>query len=114
MNVVIINRRPVLASLLTILDAYIAHQREVIRKRSEFDLAHAKARFHIVEGLIKAISILDEVIKTIRESKDRMDSIKNLIKNFKFTDEQATAIVDMRLYRLSNTDIKALEKNKRN
>ena len=112
-DVVIINRRPVLASLLTILDAYIAHQREVIRKRSEFDLAHAKARFHIVEGLIKAISILDEVIKTIRESKDRMDSIKNLIKNFKFTDEQATAIVDMRLYRLSNTDIKALEEEQK-
>ena len=112
-DVVIINRRPVLASLLTILDAYIAHQREVIRKRSEFDLAHAKARFHIVEGLIKAISILDEVIKTIRESKDRMDSIKNLIKNFKFTDEQATAIVDMRLYRLSNTDIKALKEEQK-
>ena len=112
-DVVIINRRPVLASLLTILDAYIAHQREVIRKRSEFDLAHAKARFHIVEGLIKAISILDEVIKTIRESKDRMDSIKNLIKNFKFTNEQATAIVDMRLYRLSNTDIKALEEEQK-
>ena len=111
-NVVIVKRRPVLASLLLILDAYIEHQRDVIKKRSEFDLAHAKARYHIVEGLIKAISVLDEVIKTIRESKDRTDSINNLINKFNFTEEQATAIVDMRLYRLSNTDILALEEEK--
>lgn len=112
--VVIVNRRPMLLGVLGILDAYIAHQREVIKKRSEFDLAHAKARYHIVEGLIKAISILDEVIKTIRESKDRQDSINNLITKFNFTTEQATAIVDMRLYRLSNTDILALEEEKNN
>ena len=112
--VVIVNRRPMLLGVLGILDAYIAHQREVIRKRSEFDLAHAKARYHIVEGLIKAISILDEVIKTIRSSKDRTDSINNLITRFKFTEKQATAIVDMRLYRLSNTDIVALEEEKTN
>ena len=108
-NVVIVKRRPVLANLLLILDAYIEHQRDVVKKRSEFDLEHAKARYHIVEGLIKAISVLDEVIKIIRESKDRADSIINLINKFKFTEEQATAIVDMRLYRLSNTDIIALE-----
>ena len=108
-NVVIVKRRPVLANLLLILDAYIEHQRDVVKKRSEFDLEHAKARYHIVEGLIKAISVLDEVIKAIRESKDRADSIINLINKFKFTEEQATAIVDMRLYRLSNTDIIALE-----
>ena len=112
-NVVIVNRRPVLASLTLILDAYIAHQRDVVKRRSEFDLAHAKARYHIVEGLIKAISILDEVIKIIRESKDRTDSIKNLIERFNFTEEQATAIVDMRLYRLSNTDIVALEEEQK-
>ena len=112
--VVIVNRRPMLLGVLGILDAYIAHQREVIRKRTEFDLAHAKARYHIVEGLIKAISILDEVIKTIRSSKDRADSIKNLISRFEFTEKQATAIVDMRLYRLSNTDIVALEEEKKN
>ena len=112
-NVVIVNRRPVLAGLILILDAYIAHQRDVVKRRSEFDLAHAKARYHIVEGLIKAISILDEVIKIIRESKDRTDSIKNLIDKFKFTEEQATAIVDMRLYRLSNTDIVALEEEQK-
>ena len=112
--VVIVNRRPMLLGVPGILDAYIAHQREVIKKRSEFDLAHAKARYHIVEGLIKAISILDEVIKTIRSSKDRADSINNLISRFKFTEKQATAIVDMRLYRLSNTDIVALEEEKKN
>ncbi len=111
-NVVIVKRRPVLANLLLILDAYIEHQRDVVKKRSEFDLAHAKARFHIVEGLIKAISVLDEVIKTIRESKDRADSIVNLVKKFEFTEEQATAIVDMRLYRLSNTDIILLEEER--
>lgn len=107
--VVIVNRRPMLLGVSGILDAYIAHQREVIQRRSEFDLAHAKARHHIVEGLIKAISILDEVIKIIRGSKDRADSINNLITKFSFTTEQATAIVDMRLYRLSNTDITALK-----
>ena len=112
-NVVIIKRRPVLAGLLLILDSYIEHQRDVVKKRSEFDLTHAKTRYHIVEGLIKAISVLDEVIKTIRESKDRTDSIKNLIEKFKFTEEQATAIVDMRLYRLSNTDIIALEEEQK-
>ena len=112
-NVVIIKRRPVLAGLLLILDSYIEHQRDVVKKRSEFDLTHAKTRYHIVEGLIKAISVLDEVIKTIRESKDRTDSIKNLIDKFKFTEEQATAIVDMRLYRLSNTDIIALEEEQK-
>ena len=111
--VVIVNRRPMLLGVLGILDAYIAHQREVIKKRTEFDLAHAKARYHIVEGLIKAISILDEVIKVIRASKNRASSITNLVKEFKFTEEQATAIVDMRLYRLSNTDIKALEEEQK-
>lgn len=111
--VVIVNRRPMLLGVLGILDAYIAHQREIIKKRSEFDLAHAKSRYHIVEGLIKAISILDEVITTIRKSKDRLDSINNLITKFNFTEKQATAIVDMRLYRLSNTDIKALEEEQK-
>lgn len=112
--VVIVNRRPMLLGILGILDAYIAHQRDVIKRRSEFDLAHAKSRYHIVEGLIKAISILDEVIKIIRGSKDRTDSINNLINKFQFTTEQATAIVDMRLYRLSNTDIKILEEEQKN
>ena len=112
--ITIINRRPVLVGILGILDAYIAHQKEVTYKKCEFDLAHAKARYHIVEGLIKAISILDQVIKTIRASKDRMDAIENLVIKYQFTNEQATAIVDMRLYRLTNTDITILEEEVKN
>ena len=110
----IVNRRPMLLGVIGILDAYIAHQREVVLKRTNFDLEHAKARYHIVEGLIKAISVLDEVIKIIRASMDRQDSINNLISRFEFTEAQATAIVDMRLYRLSNTDIVALQEEKAN
>ena len=112
--ITIINRRPVLVGILGILDAYIAHQKEVTYKKCEFDLAHAKARFHIVEGLIKAISILDQVIKTIRASKDRADAIENLVIKYTFTNEQATAIVDMRLYRLTNTDVTILEEELKN
>ena len=112
--VVIEKRRPKLLGVIPILDAYITHQREVIFKRTTFDLEHAKARYHIVEGLIKAISILDEVIKTIRVSKNRQDAIENLVIKFAFTVEQATAIVDLRLYRLSNTDIEDLMNEKDN
>ena len=107
--ITIVNRRPMLLGLLGILDAYIAHQKEVMFKRSEFDLAHAKARYHIVEGLIKAISILDEVIKTIRASKNKADAIENLVIKYKFTNEQAEAIVNLQLYRLTNTDVAVLE-----
>ena len=107
--ITIVNRRPMLLGLLGILDAYIAHQKEVIFKRSEFDLAHAKARYHIVEGLIKAISILDEVIKTIRASKNKADAIENLVIKYDFTNEQAEAIVNLQLYRLTNTDVAVLE-----
>ena len=107
--ITIVNRRPMLLGLLGILDAYIAHQKEVMFKRSEFDLAHAKARNHIVEGLIKAISILDEVIKTIRASKNKADAIENLVIKYDFTNEQAEAIVNLQLYRLTNTDVAVLE-----
>ena len=107
--VVISNRRPMQLGVLGILDAYIKHQREVIKRRSEFDLEHAKARYHIVVGLIKAISILDEVIKTIRSSQNKTDSIKNLVEKFDFTEKQADAIVTLQLYRLSNTDIEELK-----
>ena len=108
-NVVIVNRRPMLLGIIGILDAYIAHQKEVITKRSEFDLRTAKARYHIVEGLIKAISILDEVIKTIRSSKNKANAIENLVKEYDFTEKQADAIVTLQLYRLTNTDIVALQ-----
>ena len=105
----IVNRRPKLLGLKEALDAFIAHQKEVVRRRTEFDLAHAKARFHIVEGLIKCISILDEVIKVIRASKNKSDAKDNLVKEFEFTEEQAEAIVTLQLYRLTNTDVVALE-----
>lgn len=112
-NVVsIVNRRPKLLGLKEALDAFITHQREVVRRRTEFDLRHAKARFHIVEGLIKCISILDEVIKVIRASKNKGDAKDNLVKEFAFTEAQAEAIVTLQLYRLTNTDVVALENEK--
>lgn len=108
----IVNRRPKLLGLEGALDAFIFHQKDVVKRRTEFDLAHAKARYHIVEGLIKCISILDEVIKTIRASKNKQDAKENLVKEYKFTEEQAEAIVVLQLYRLTNTDVVALENEK--
>ena len=107
--IAIVDRRPKEVGIIDILDAYINHQKEVITRRSRFDLAHAKERFHIVEGLIKAISILDDVIRTIRASKNKQDAIENLAKEYGFTIDQATAIVKLQLYRLTNTDIVSLE-----
>ena len=107
--VAIVNRRPMLVGVLQILDAYIAHQKDVITKRTEFDLKHAKARMHIVEGLIKALEILDDVIKTIRKSKNKANAIENLQTEFEFTKLQAEAIVNLQLYKLTNTDVTELE-----
>ena len=112
--IAIVNRRPKLLGILDMLDAYIAHKKEVTIKKNEFDLAHAEARMHIVEGLIKAISILDEVIATIRSSKNKSDSEANLVSKFHFTERQAKAIVELQLYRLSNTDITELEAEMKN
>ena len=106
--VAICDRRPKQLGLLEILDAFIAHQKEVILRRTRYDLKKAEERLHIVEGFLKAVDILDEVIKLIRGSKNRADCISNLVKEFKFTEVQATAIVDMRLYKLSNTDVNLL------
>ena len=105
----IVNRRPMTLGILPILDAYIAHQKEVITKRSEFDLATFKKRLHIVEGFLKLISILDQVIKVIRASKNKADARANLVSEFGFSEEQAEAIVVLQLYRLTNTDVVALE-----
>ncbi len=107
--VAIVNRRPMLVSLIDILDAYIVYQKEVILKRTNFDLNFAKERLHIVEGLVKAISILDDVIKTIRKSKDKQDAVNNLVKEFDFSERQADAIVKLQLYRLTNFDVVELE-----
>ena len=108
--VAIVNRRPMVLGILEILDAYIAHQKEVITRRTEFDLKVAKARMHILEGLIKALSILDEVIKVIRASKNKANAIENLQTEFDFTKPQAEAIVNLQLYKLTNTDVTELKK----
>ncbi len=107
--VAIVNRRPKYVGVLDILDAFIAHQKDVVTRRTEFDLRAAKDQLHILEGLVKAISILDEVIKVIRASKNKSDAIDNLVKEFKFTELQAKAIVELQLYRLTNTDIVELQ-----
>ena len=108
-NVVIVNRRPMQLGLLGILDAYIVHQREIVYKGTEYDLKTARASYHIMEGLVKAISILDEVIALIRKSKNKADAILNLVKEYEFTNAQAEAIVNLQLYRLTNTDVVLLE-----
>ncbi|MGG0658244.1 DNA topoisomerase IV subunit A [Rummeliibacillus pycnus] len=106
--IAIYNRRPTMMSLPLLLDAYIAHQKEVVIRRSQFELKKAQDRLHIVEGLMKALSILDEVITTIRASKDKKDAKNNLQEKFAFTEIQAEAIVSLQLYRLTNTDITEL------
>ncbi|WHY64577.1 DNA topoisomerase IV subunit A [Neobacillus sp. SuZ13] len=106
--VAIHKKRPKLMGLRELLDAYIEHQKEVVTRRSQYDLNKARERQHIVEGLMKALSILDEVIATIRASKDKRDAKDNLIAKFAFTEPQSEAIVSLQLYRLTNTDITAL------
>jgi len=107
--VCIANKKPVLMGLLDILDTYINHQKEVITNRSNFELKSAERRLHIVEGLIAMTSILDAVIATIRNSKNKKDAIENLISKYDFTPIQAEAIVMLQLYRLTNTDILELQ-----
>ena len=107
--IVIDHRRPKQLGLLAILDSYIEFKREVVTKRTNHELSMAKARLHIVEGLIKCLSILDEVIKVIRASKNKIDAKENLVKEFAFTKEQAEAIVMLQLYKLTNTDVTELE-----
>lgn len=108
--VAIDHMRPKHVGLKQILTSYLEHQRAVTTKRTEFDLNKAKQREHIVVGLIKALSILDQVIKVIRASKNRKDATKNLVQQFDFTEKQADAIVALQLYRLTNTDVTELEK----
>ena len=103
--VAIVDRCPETLGVIGILDAYIKHFEEVITRRTEFDLKKARARMHIVEGMIKAIDILDKVIKTIRASKNKSDAIQNLVKEYDFTEIQAEYIVTLQLYRLTNSDI---------
>ena len=111
--VAIKDKRPVCMGIVDILDGYILHQIEVITKRSLYDLSKANERKHIVDGLIKAVSILDDVVKTIRLSKDKQDAKMNIQNVYGFSEKQSEAIVMMQLYRLTNTDVFALE-NERN
>ena len=101
----IVNRRPMTLGIIEIIDAYIKHQTEVIRRRTNFDLKNALLRYEILEGLVKVMSILDEVIKIIRASKNKSDAKNNLVKEFAFTERQADAIVMLQLYKLTNTDV---------
>lgn len=108
--VAIDDQRPMRVGLKRILTSYLEFQKEIIRRRTQYNLTKAQQRLHIVEGLIKALSILDKVIKTIRASKNRKDAKENLVKEYNFTPEQAEAIVTLQLYRLTNTDVTELEK----
>lgn len=108
--VAIDKKRPEQVGILRMLRAYVEHQQEVITRRTKFNLYKAESRQHIVEGLIKALSILDKVIAAIRSSKDKKNAKENLMSQFSFTELQAEAIVSLQLYRLTNTDITALEK----
>lgn len=107
--VAILNHRPVLVGVLPILKAYVDHQKEVITSRSNYELEKAQKRQHIVQGLIKMVSIVEQVIRTIRESNNKANAKENIIARFGFSELQAEAIVTLQLYRLSNTDILALE-----
>lgn len=107
--VAISQKKPKQVGLLDILKAYLDHRFEVVTRRTEFDLLQAKKRDHIVAGLIKAVSILDDIIQVIRQSKNKSNARENIMAKFQFSYEQAEAIISLQLYRLSNTDILSLE-----
>ena len=107
--VAIVNRTPKTLGILEIIDAYVEFYKEVITKRTTFELNTYNKEFNIVSGLMKAISILDDVIKVIRQSKNKSDAKENLVSTFDFNTEQAEAIVTLQLYRLTNTDIVVLK-----
>lgn len=104
------DRKPVLLDIFTFLQSFIDHAENIILKTSQFDLDKSKARREIVKGLIKAILIIDDVVSTIRKANDKNEAINSLVNNFGFSQTQADAIVNLRLYRLSNTDVEALKK----
>lgn len=108
--VALANGKPETMGLKTIIKHYVEHQKEIVTRRTEKELDSARKRFHIVEGFIKAIKILDEVIKTIRSSNSKKDASENLINKFGFTDLQAQAILELMLYRLTGLEIEVFEK----
>ena len=107
--VALVDGVPQTLSLKSILQSYILHRQEVVRRRTEFDLARARDREHILLGLKKALDHIDEIIKLIRASKDVPEAHANLMKRFKFSDRQATAILDMRLQKLASLERKKIE-----
>ncbi|HWB34130.1 MAG TPA: DNA gyrase subunit A [Candidatus Paceibacterota bacterium] len=107
--VVLVDGVPQTLSLKGILQEFIKHRQDVVRRRTQYDLTQAQAREHILLGLKKALDIIDEIIKTIRASKDVADAHANLVKKFKFSDLQATAILEMRLQKLANLERKKIE-----
>ncbi len=108
--VAIVNKHPKQLGLKSMLDAYIEHQKEVVTCRSQYELEKALDRAHVLEGLVKALNILDEVIAAIKASKNRQDAQNNLVVQFGFTERQADAILVLQLYRLTNLEIHSLEK----
>ncbi|WP_338985714.1 DNA topoisomerase IV subunit A [Spiroplasma endosymbiont of Diplazon laetatorius] len=112
-NVVIVDKQPKQLGIIPIITAYIKHYKEVFTRKTQFDLDKAAKRLEIIDGLIKAISILDDVIKIIRDSSNRSDAIANLMSKHTFSETQAIAIVDLRLYRLTSTDVVKLEEEKK-
>ena len=112
--IAIANKRPMLMPLTGLLDAYINHQIDVDTRRTVFELNKAKARLHIIEGLIIAINNLDEVIKLIRSSKDKGECKTRLQERFALSEKQSEAVVTMQLYRLSSTDVTMLKEEESN
>lgn len=108
--VAIVNKTPRQLGIIELLAAYIEHQKEVVTNRCRYDLQKAEDRAHVLEGLVKALNILDEVIATIKASKNRQDAQKNLVDKFEFTERQADAILILQLYRLTNLEITTLAK----
>jgi topoisomerase-4 subunit A len=108
--VAIVNKHPRQLGIKEILEAYIEHQKEVVTFRSQYELEKAEDRAHVLEGLVKALNILDEVIACIKASKNRQDAQNNLVAAFGFSERQADAILVLQLYRLTNLEIHSLEK----
>ncbi|WP_248925507.1 DNA gyrase subunit A [Paenibacillus hamazuiensis] len=108
--VAIVNKTPKQLGLKEMVEAYIEHQKEVVTFRSQYELEKAEDRAHVLEGLVKALNILDEVIATIKASKNRQDAQNNLVEKFGFSERQADAILVLQLYRLTNLEITSLEK----
>ena len=106
--IAIANRKPMMLGIKGMLQGFLDHREEVITRRSEFRLEKANVRIHLVEGLIKAVDVMDKIIKIIRNSKDKASSRQNIMDEFDFSQLQAEAIVMMQLYKLSNTDVTIL------